>query len=98
MKTLYVSDLDGTLIRSDQRTSAYTNDTINALVKEGMLFSYATARSYSTARKVTEAMVTRVLIPLTDEPENRLYHEYLSFYDDTGLDLIYFSEEEARAK
>ncbi len=42
---------------------------------------------------VTEAMVTRVLIPLTDEPENRLYHEYLSFYDDTGLDLIYFSEE-----
>ncbi len=56
MKTLYVSDLDGTLIRSDQRTSAYTNDTINALVKEGMLFSYATARSYSTARKVTEGM------------------------------------------
>ena len=32
MKTLYVSDLDGTLLRSDQRTSEYTNRTVNALV------------------------------------------------------------------
>ena len=45
MKTLYVSDLDGTLLRSDQRTSEYTNRTVNALVADGMCFSYATARS-----------------------------------------------------
>lgn len=56
MKTLYVSDLDGTLLRSDQRTSAHTNDTINRLVERGMLFSYATARSYQTARKVTAGL------------------------------------------
>lgn len=56
MPTLYLSDLDGTLLRSDQRTSAYTNDTINRLVKEGMLFSYATARSFNTARKVTAGL------------------------------------------
>ena len=60
MPTLYLSDLDGTLLRSDQRTSAYTNETINRLVSEGMLFSYATARSYNTARKVTSGLDARI--------------------------------------
>ena len=56
MKTLYVSDLDGTLLRSDVSTSDYTNRTINCLARQGMLFSYATARSYSTSAKVTRGL------------------------------------------
>ena len=56
MKTLYVSDLDGTLLRSNQKTSEYTNAVINELVEKGMLFSYATARSAITAQKVTDGM------------------------------------------
>ena len=56
MKTLYVSDLDGTLLRSDARTSAFTNSVINRLTAQGMIFSYATARSIITAKKVTEGM------------------------------------------
>ena len=56
MKTLYVTDLDGTLLRSDQKTSAYTNEVINRLVDRGVLFSYATARSYHTSHKVTAGM------------------------------------------
>ena len=56
MKTLYVTDLDGTLLRSDQKTSAYTNQVINNLVENGMLFSYATARSYLTSHKVTKGL------------------------------------------
>lgn len=56
MKTLYVSDLDGTLLRSEQRTSDYTNLVINDFVSCGGLFSYATARSNFTASKVTEGM------------------------------------------
>ena len=53
MRTLYLSDLDGTLLRSDQRLSPFTIDTLNGLIERGMLFSYATARSYITASRVT---------------------------------------------
>lgn len=52
-KTLYVSDLDGTLLRSDQTLSAFTVDAIRRLRDQGMIFSYATARSFPTAVKVT---------------------------------------------
>lgn len=38
MKVLYVSDLDGTLLRSDEKTSVYTNQVINELTEKGMLF------------------------------------------------------------
>ena len=31
MSTLYVSDLDGTLLRSNEATSEYTNNVINKL-------------------------------------------------------------------
>lgn len=55
-KTLYVSDLDGTLIRRDQTLSPFTAETVNKLVEQGMLFSYATARSVYTAGKITEAL------------------------------------------
>jgi len=60
MKTLYVSDLDGTLLRSDVTTSQYTNRTINELAARGMLFSYATARSFSTASKVAKGIEARI--------------------------------------
>lgn len=62
MRTLYVSDLDGTLLRSDERTSDFTNAVVNELVEKGLLFSYATARSYHTAHKVTRGLY--VGIPL----------------------------------
>ncbi|SEH60763.1 Cof subfamily of IIB subfamily of haloacid dehalogenase superfamily/HAD-superfamily hydrolase, subfamily IIB [Ruminococcus flavefaciens] len=55
-KTLYLSDLDGTLLNSMQRTSDHTNKVINELVSEGMIFSYATARSWSAASKVTRGI------------------------------------------
>ena len=52
-KTLYVTDLDGTLLDSDQRVSPFSCSVINDLVTHGMTFSYATARSMITARKAT---------------------------------------------
>lgn len=60
MSKLYVSDLDGTLLRSDQVTSDYTNQVINTLVDKGMFFSYATARSLITAKKVTMGIQAKI--------------------------------------
>lgn len=60
MKTLYVSDLDGTLLHSDETTSEYTNKTINELVEKGMIFSYATARSFQTSHKVTKGLNAKI--------------------------------------
>ena len=56
MSTLYVSDLDGTLLRSDERTSDYTNRVVGGLVRRGAAFTYATARSWFTAHKVTAGL------------------------------------------
>ena len=56
MKTLYLSDLDGTLLRSDIRVSGYTASVINRFVQSGGYFSYATARSLITSSKATEGL------------------------------------------
>lgn len=47
--TLYVTDLDGTLLRSDTTISDYSKETLNRLIEEGVMFTYATARSYMSA-------------------------------------------------
>lgn len=60
MSTLYVSDLDGTLLRSNETTSEYTNYVINSLVDKGMIFSYATARSLITSKKVTKGIKAKI--------------------------------------
>ncbi len=53
LKTLYVSDLDGTLMRNDETLSSFTIRTVNDLVSAGLAFTYATARSIESARKIT---------------------------------------------
>lgn len=89
MNTLYVSDLDGTLLRSDQRTSDYTNQVINTLAEQGVYFSYATARSFHTARKATKGMEAR--FPLI------VYNGAFIVENGTGriLQAAYFQSEEA---
>lgn len=60
LNTLYVSDLDGTLLRSNETISEYTNEIINSLTEKGMIFSYATARSLITAKKVTKGLTAKI--------------------------------------
>lgn len=60
MRTLYVTDLDGTLLNTEERINPYSIDTINSLVEKGMLFTYATARSLSSASIVAKGLSTNI--------------------------------------
>ena len=52
MKTLFVSDLDGTLLTAKETVSEYSLRLLNKLIDEdGVLFTYATARSLNSAAK-----------------------------------------------
>lgn len=84
-KTLYVSDLDGTLLRSDQSLSPFTVETIRKLCAQGMIFSYATARSFPTAMKVTPEIAPKIPVIVKNGAhimetgtERRLHSEFFS--------------------
>ena len=51
---LFVTDLDGTLLNSDIMVSGKSTEIINKLIKEGMQFTVATARTPATAVDLLE--------------------------------------------
>lgn len=59
-KTLYVTDLDGTLLNKRDQISQRSIKIINELVEQGMLFTYATARSLVSASVVTKGLSTKI--------------------------------------
>lgn len=56
MKTLYVSDLDGTLLTKEERVSDYSREHLNALLDSGINFTYATARSVGSAVRALQGL------------------------------------------
>ena len=52
MKTLYISDLDGTLLNENALLSEYTEKQLNILIDKGLQFSVATARTSATVAKM----------------------------------------------
>ncbi len=59
-KTLYVTDLDGTLLNQKDRINPKSIAIINELVDKGMMFTYATARSLISASVVTAGLSTNI--------------------------------------
>ena len=51
-RTLYISDLDGTLFNNTAQLSSYTIHEINRMIDQGMHFSIATARSPASTLKL----------------------------------------------
>ena len=60
MKILYVTDLDGTLLNKSAKVSERSIEIINRLVEEGMLFTYATARSLVSASVATKGLTAKI--------------------------------------
>lgn len=91
-KTLYVTDLDGTLMRNDEKLSAYTVRTINELVRQGLAFTYATARSIESARTITAGLqltipaITRNGAVLADNRTGK--HLEKAVFTETEVDLL----------
>lgn len=56
MKTLFVSDLDGTLLNGDAMISDVTADVINRAISRGLHFTVSTARTPTTALKILEKL------------------------------------------
>lgn len=48
MRTLYITDLDGTLLNSKAELTERSADIISSLIKKGVMFSVATARTKAT--------------------------------------------------
>ena len=55
-KTLYVTDLDGTLLQNDQTLSQETVCILNELLDQGLCFTYATGRSFNSAAPITKSL------------------------------------------
>jgi HAD superfamily hydrolase (TIGR01484 family) len=51
-KTLFISDLDGTLLSPDAQISPYTEKTLNELMEKGLNFSVASARGSSVFKLI----------------------------------------------
>jgi len=56
MTSLYISDLDGTLLSSEGKLSQYTIKTINNLIADGLQFTIATARGIDSVEKILEPL------------------------------------------
>lgn len=64
MKTLYISDLDGTLLNEYAEISDYTAKSLNSLIEKGMYFSVATARTNATVVKMLKNVNMNVPVVL----------------------------------
>ena len=54
MKTLYITDLDGTLLSNNAGLKHRTAELLNRLMAGGVLFTYATARRFASAGPIME--------------------------------------------
>ncbi len=65
-RSFYLSDLDYTLLRSDQSVGAYTKDVWNRCVQKGLRLSIATARSFTGVMKLLEGLTLKEPMILLD--------------------------------
>ncbi len=59
-KTLYVSDLDGTLFDPTSNVSAESCEILNSLIREGAMFTIATARTPATVQPLLQGILPAV--------------------------------------
>lgn len=88
MKTLFVSDLDGTLLNSDVKVSEKSKSIINSLIAKGMNFTVATARSLVSAKSIIDGL--NLKLPVV------VYNGTFTMIKDTGkiINSNYFESDD----
>lgn len=84
MKTLYITDMDGTLLTPQGRVSNKTARMINKLIDSGVLFSAATARGIESAMNILSKIRLNVPVVLLNgaliyDPAEERYLKSFSF-------------------
>lgn len=87
-KTLYVTDLDGTLMHNDKTLSEFTINTLNKLIEQGMLITYATARSFQSAWEITKDI--HFTLPVITRNGTVLANQILKM----EIEISHFSKQE----
>ncbi len=102
MYKVVISDLDGTLLNSDQEVSELSKEVIRELVKRGVKFYIATGRAYPDAKRIMESI--GIQIPLisanggviNDKSGKEIYRNNLEEkYKNILLDIDYKEISEA---
>ena len=98
MRTLYISDLDGTLLNSNSQVSEKTRIILNKGIEKGILFSLATARTPATVMKLLEDVniqLPMVLMTgaLTFDKHKNIYTDVRAFTPKTSELIIDVLEE-----
>ena len=98
MYKVIVSDLDGTLLNSDQEVSEISKKVIKEVIKKGVKFYIATGRAYPDAKQIMESIGIKIPLitanggVINDEKGNEIYRNNLEDkYRDAILDIDYLS-------
>lgn len=98
IKSLYITDLDGTLLDSTGKVSENTIEKINSLIEKGINFTFATARSVYSAKPITAGLdintpcILMNGVSIYNLSENRyIKNEYINY--DNSLQIINIFKE-----
>ena len=97
-QTLYISDLDGTLLNRDSVVSPHSIEKINALLQKGMLFTVATARTPATVVPLLQQLNLNIPAILMNgavlyDIQRRRYIRSNGFTDNSALRYISLLEK-----
>lgn len=98
MKTLYISDLDGTLLSPDVSLTSRSIRILNELISQGLLFTVATARSIASVKYILRDLKLTLPIILMNgvciyDPVKRDYVKVEAFNREDAKALISMIEE-----
>jgi Cof subfamily protein (haloacid dehalogenase superfamily) len=65
-KTLYISDLDGTLLTPQATFSPFTVDIVNRFIESGGQFTVATGRTFQMTKKIIEPLNLRLPVAVSN--------------------------------